>query len=44
MAWTISGDYYVDARNGNDGNPGTSAEPFKTIQAAIAAAEAGGSG
>jgi hypothetical protein len=44
MAWTISGDYYVDARSGDDGNPGTSAEPFKTIPAAIAAAEAGGSG
>ena len=44
MAWTLSGDYYVDAVAGDDGNAGTSTAPFKTIQAAIAAAEAGGSG
>ena len=44
MAWTLSGDYYVDAVAGDDGNAGTSTAPFKTIQAAIAGAEAGGSG
>ena len=44
MAWTLSGDYYVDAVAGDDGNAGTSTAPFKTIPAAIAAAEAGGSG
>ena len=42
--WTKSGDYYVDAIAGNDSNAGTSAAPFKTIPAAVAAAEAGGSG
>ena len=44
MAWTLSGDYYVDAVAGNDSNAGTSTAPFKTIPAAVAAAEAGGSG
>ena len=44
MAWTISGDYYVDAVDGDDANAGTSTAPFKTIPAAVAAAEAGGSG
>jgi len=44
MAWTLSGDYYVDAVAGDDSNAGTSTAPFKTIQAAIAGAEAGGSG
>jgi len=44
MGWTLSGDYYVDAASGNDSNAGTSTTPFKTITAAIAAAEAGGSG
>tara|TARA_B100000963_G_C22635413_1_gene677296 strand:+ start:2926 stop:4344 length:1419 start_codon:yes stop_codon:yes gene_type:complete len=44
MAWTLSGDYYVDAVAGDDANAGTSTAPFKTIQAAIAAAEDGGSG
>jgi len=44
MAWTLSGDYYVDAVAGDDANAGTSTAPFKTIPAAIAAAEAGGSG
>jgi len=44
MAWTLSGDYYVDAVAGDDGNAGTSTAPFKTIPAAVAAAEAAGSG
>ncbi len=44
MAWTISGDYYVDGISGDDANAGTSTAPFKTIPAAIAAAEAAGSG
>ena len=44
MAWTLSGDYYVDAVAGDDGNAGTSTAPFKTIPAAIAAAEAEASG
>lgn len=44
MGWTLSGDYYVDAVAGDDGNAGTSTAPFKTIPAAVAAAEAGGSG
>jgi hypothetical protein len=44
MAFTLTGDYYVDAINGSDSNPGTRAEPFATIPAAVAAAEAGGSG
>ena len=44
MGWTLSGDYYVDAASGNDSNAGTTTAPFKTIQAAVAAAEAGGSG
>ena len=42
--WTKSGDYYVDAISGDDSNAGTSVAPFKTIPAAVAAAEAGGSG
>ena len=29
-------DYYVDKANGNDANPGTFAEPFETIGAALA--------
>ncbi|MFN7832853.1 MAG: DUF1565 domain-containing protein, partial [Bacteroidota bacterium] len=33
--------YHVNDATGNDGNPGTFASPFKTIQAAIAAASSG---
>tara|TARA_R100001509_G_scaffold159320_2_gene125624 strand:- start:1025 stop:2443 length:1419 start_codon:yes stop_codon:yes gene_type:complete len=44
MAWTLSGDYYVDAVAGDDTNAGTSTAPFKTIQKAIQEAEDNGSG
>ena len=44
MHWTKSGDYYVDGINGDDSNAGTAVAPYKTISAAISAAEAGGSG
>lgn len=33
---------YVDSTNGNDANPGTEAEPFRTISAAVEAVEDGG--
>ena len=42
--WKYSGGYYVDGIGGDDTNAGTSTSPFKTIMAAVAAAEAGGSG
>ncbi len=42
--WKYSGNYYVDSIGGNDTNPGTPTSPFKTIMAAVAAAETGGSG
>lgn len=38
---TTAPDLYVDAAVGADTNPGTKAEPFKTIAAALAAADAG---
>ena len=38
--WKLSGDYYVDAINGSDSNAGTAVAPFKTINAAAAAASA----
>src|SRR3989442_12299582 len=33
--------YYVDASAGNDGNPGDSAQPFKTVQQAAAVVNPG---
>ena len=44
MHWTKSGDYYVDGIKGDDSNAGTAVAPYKTISAAVSAAEAGGSG
>src|SRR5262245_53946479 len=34
-------DYYVDAKGGSEGNPGTSEAPFATLQAGLAAAMPG---
>jgi hypothetical protein len=36
--WKETGDWYVDAINGDDGNAGTSVAPFKTLNAAATAA------
>lgn len=36
--WKETGDWYVDAINGDDGNAGTSVAPFKTLGAAATAA------
>jgi hypothetical protein len=34
-------DYYVDIATGNDANPGTAAQPFKTVTRALSVASAG---
>ena len=44
MAFSLTGDFYVDAVSGDDGNAGTNIAPFKTIPAAISAAEAASTG
>ena len=41
LAALRAADLHVDARRGNDGNPGTAAQPFNTISKAAALAQAG---
>lgn len=37
----LSMDYYVDEKNGNDGNPGTKASPFATLKKAVDTIDSG---
>ena len=41
LAALHAADLHVDARCGDDGNPGTAARPFKTVSKAAARAQAG---